>query len=179
MLDFRKALKHREGLGPKQYRPLVAMIFLLGIAAIIADNARQPSFWAVLDRAASPSPAPPAGEIDRRSDAARQKRASIPDSFLMSAEGPRERGGGGPSGVEPGRPRATHDDGPPLRLAETRWIPLVAVVAAALVLFTAWGVSLGARPPRVLPEQPPDFTQLRLEGEGPKGPRAEGRKDPT
>jgi hypothetical protein len=118
MLDFRKALKHREGLGPRQYRPLLMLILLLGIAAILADNARGPGFLATLDRLASSSPEVPMTAIDNRLDAAPRK-AAIPDSFLMAAEGPEEQaadqGGGYFPGVEPGELRVIRDDRPSLR----------------------------------------------------------------
>jgi hypothetical protein len=117
MLDFRKALKHREGLGPRQYRPLLMLILLVGIAAILADNARGPGFLATLDRLASSTPEVPTTAIDNRLDAA-PRRTSLPDSFVMAAEGPEEpaedRGGGYFPGVEPSELRVIRDDRPSL-----------------------------------------------------------------
>ena len=53
VLDFRKALKHREAHALRQHRPLLMLILLMGIMALAADSLRQPGLWAMLDRAAS------------------------------------------------------------------------------------------------------------------------------
>jgi hypothetical protein len=94
VLDFRKALKHREGTGLRQHRPLLMLILLMGIVAMVADNLRRPGLWAMLDRAASPSPEPPPDVIGNHVGVA-PRETPLPDSFVSGAVGGDARGAAG------------------------------------------------------------------------------------
>lgn len=336
MLDFRKALKPRQGPGTKRYRPLLMLILLLGIVAMVNDSLRQQGVLTMLDRMAGGSDEPMPKTIDTRLNAVRPA-SGMPDSFVMagmSEERPTDEltdeltddAGGYFPGVSSAELRAIRDDRPslgaeqpcaldllnilnkadepslskasmgavtyaqlfrqpndyrgrlvnlsgtvrrverinlptnpygikqynqvwlfprdnpsapvvvyclslpedfpmgdgldaqvsltgfffkrwayataeadrvaPMLLAKTlrwwkepeampepptdpRWLPMVITFGALAAMFMAWYVSLWARSPRITPDGPPDFTQLRLDGETPPPSDAvEERKEP-
>ena len=121
VLDFRKALKHREAHALRQHRPLLMLILLMGIMALAADSLRQPGLWAMLDRAASSAPEPSPDTADNRLAAA-PRDTSFPDSFIMPPDRPEEQpagqNGGYFPGVEPSELRTIRDNRP--SLAEER-----------------------------------------------------------
>lgn len=89
MLDFRKALKHRQGSGARQFRPLLMLILLMGIVALVYDGLRQPGFMDALDRMAVGQNEPTPEVIDNRLSAFGGGN-EMPDSFVMS-DSPREQ----------------------------------------------------------------------------------------
>jgi hypothetical protein len=134
VLDFRKALKHREGIGRREHRPLLMLILLLGILAMVADNLRRPSLWAMLDRAANPSPEPPA--IGDRHPLAPPREAPPPDSFVMASDRPEEQpaaqdDGDFFPGVEPSQLRPIRDDRPSLPAERTCSLRLLKILKQA------------------------------------------------
>jgi hypothetical protein len=122
VLDFRKALKHREGAGLPQHRPLLMLILFMGILAIMADNLRRPGLWAMLDRAAGPAEEPPPATGHR--PAAPPRENPFPDSFVMSADRAEDQPAnqddtGYFPGVEPSELRRIRDDRPSLPEEQT------------------------------------------------------------
>ena len=124
MLDFRKALKYPEGLGPKRFRPLLMLILLMGLVALVNDSLRDPVFWNLVDRMALGSTEPMPQAIDNRlHDAGRDN--TMPDSFRVArkteeptveepTDGPDDDAGGYFPGVRPSELRTIRDNRPSL-----------------------------------------------------------------